>query len=188
MKALVINGHIKFPQISEGKLNKTIFEESIKAFSEKGYEILETTIDNGYGIANEVEKWVNADFILLHFPINWFGMPAKTKTYIDTVLMSGYGKIYAGDGRNNDGKYGTGGLLKSKGMIVNTWNAPKETFGNEGQLFANISMETFAKPFNAALEFIGIQAQPTFAFYDVFKDPKIEEELKTYKEHLEKYI
>ena len=54
MKALVINGHIKFPQISEGKLNKTIFEESIKAFSEKGYEILETTIDNGYDIANEV--------------------------------------------------------------------------------------------------------------------------------------
>jgi modulator of drug activity B len=54
-------------------------------------------------------------------------MPAKTKEYIDTVLMSGYGKIYAGDGRNNGGKYGTGGLLKSRGMIVNIWNAPEET-------------------------------------------------------------
>lgn len=32
------------------------------------------------------------------------------------------------------------------------------------------------------LEFIGIQAKPTFAFYDVFKDQKIEEELKTYKD------
>lgn len=31
-----------------------------------------------------------------------------------------------GDGRNNGGKYGTGGLLKSKGMIVNTGNALKK--------------------------------------------------------------
>ena len=188
MKALVINGHIKWEQIAEGKLNKTIFEESIKTLKEKGYEIAETIIDAGYEIPEEIEKWVNADFILFNFPINWFGMPAKTKAYIDTVLMSGYGKIYVGDGRNNGGNYGTGGLLKSKGMIVNTWNAPAETFGGNGQLFSDISMEEFAKPFSGMLQFIGVSAQPTFAFYDVFKNPNIEEDLKNYREHLGRYI
>lgn len=188
MKALVINGHVRWPQIAEGKLNQTIFEESIVAFREKGYEILETTIDKGYDVPQEVEKWINADFILFHFPINWFGMPAKTKEYIDTVLMSGYGKIYAGDGRNNGGKYGTGGLLKSRGMIVNTWNAPEETFGAPEQLLSDISMEDFTKPFTAALQFLGVEPQPTFAFYDVFKNPDIENDLKKYKEHIKKYI
>ncbi len=67
MKALVINGHVRWPQIAEGKLNQTIFEESIAAFREKGYEILETTIDKGYDVPQEVEKWINADFILFHF-------------------------------------------------------------------------------------------------------------------------
>lgn len=93
MNALIINGHIRLQGISEGKLNETIFEESKKSFLEKGYTIAETFIDKGYEIENEVEKWTNADFILIHFPINWFGMPAKTKMYIDTVLMSGYGKF-----------------------------------------------------------------------------------------------
>jgi modulator of drug activity B len=85
MKALIINGHIKWPQIAEGNLNGTIFEKSKQAFNKKGYEILETVIDNGYEIPNEIEKWVNADVILFHFPINWFGMPAKTKHYIDKL-------------------------------------------------------------------------------------------------------
>lgn len=188
MKALVINGHITFPQISEGKLNRTIFEEGKKTLQEKGYEILETTIEEGYEIPQEVEKWTTADFILFNFPINWFGMPAKTKAYIDTVLMSGYGKIYAGDGRNNGGNYGTGGLLNSKAMIVNTWNAPEETFGNAGQLLEGFTMEDFVKPFTATLQFIGLKPQPTFAFYDVFKNPKIESDLKNYRDHLNQFI
>jgi modulator of drug activity B len=120
MKALIVNGHIRLERIAEGKLNSTIFQESKTIFQKNGYTVSETIIDQGYNIAEEIEKWVNADFILLHFPINWFGMPAKTKDYIDKVLMSGYGKIYAGDGRASGGYYGTGGLLKSKGMIVNT--------------------------------------------------------------------
>lgn len=97
MKALIINGHIKWPQIAEGNLNKTIFEKSKQAFNEKGYETLETVIDNSYEIPKEIEKWVNADVILFHFPINWFGMPAKTKDYIGKVLMSGYGKILSSE-------------------------------------------------------------------------------------------
>ncbi|WP_291890577.1 NAD(P)H-dependent oxidoreductase [Chryseobacterium sp.] len=188
MKALIINGHIKWPQIAEGNLNGTIFKKSKQAFNEKGYEILETVIDNGYEIPQEIEKWVNADVILFHFPINWFGMPAKTKDYIDKVLMSGYGKIYAGDGRNSGGNYGTGGLLKSKGIIVNTWNAPEETFGNEGQLLESFSMEEFTRPFTATLQFVGIQPLPTFAFYDVFKNPNIEQELVSFEEHLKNHI
>jgi len=188
MKAFIINGHIKWPQIAEGTLNNTIFEKTKELFLAKGYEIAETIVDQGYEIPQEIEKWVNADRILFHFPINWFGMPAKTKDYIDKVLMSGYGKIYVGDGRNKGGNYGTGGLLQSKGMVVNTWNAPQETFKQQGQLLENFSMEEFTRPFTATLEFVGIQTLPTFAFYDVFKNPNIENELANYQTHLSNYF
>lgn len=73
-------------------------------------------------------------------------------------------------------------------MIVNTWNAPEETFGNNGQLFENFTMEEFAKPFTATLQFVGISPQPTFAFYDVFKNPNIETELQNFRQHLAKLI
>jgi modulator of drug activity B len=49
-------------------------------------------------------------------------------------------------------------------------------------------MEDFTKPFAAALQFLGVEPQPTFAFYDVFKNPDIENDLKKYKEHITKYI
>lgn len=188
MKAFIINGHIKWPEISEGYLNRTIFQVSKKILEEKGYDILETIIDNSYEISDEIEKWITADLIIFHFPINWFGMPAKTKEYIDKVLMSGYGKIYFGDGRNNGGNYGSGGLLSSKGMIVNTWNAPEEAFGNSGQIFEDYSMEEITKPFTGLFQFLGLQPLPTFAFYDVFKNPKIEEEIRLYENHLGKFV
>lgn len=58
--------------------------------------------------------------------------------------------------------------LQSKGMIVNTWNARKEIFGNSGHLLEDFSMEEFTKPFTAKLQFVGVQPLPTFAFCDVF--------------------
>jgi len=189
MNALIINGHICWPQISEGKLNQRIFEESINVYQSKGYDIFTTQIDSGYEIEEETEKWRNADYILLHFPINWFGYPGKTKEYIDQVLMNGYGRIYAGDGRNNGGNYGTGGLLKAKGMIVNTWNAPKEVFDNPEQLLKGKSMEEFILPFTVNFAFLGIEVQPSFAFYDVFRNGEfIEGEFISYNQHLWQYI
>lgn len=188
MKALIINGHIRWPQIAEGALNRTIFDKTKQLLQAKGYEIDQTVIDAGYEIPTEIKKWVSADIIVFHFPINWFSMPAKTKEYVDKVLMSGYGKIYAGDGRNKGGNYGTGGLLQSKGMIVNTWNAPQETFNNSGQLLQEYTMEEFTRPFTATLEFVGMKSLPTFAFYDVFKNPDIEKELLMYEEHLDKHF
>ncbi|GGG64297.1 hypothetical protein [Epilithonimonas arachidiradicis] len=54
MKALIINGHIKWPQIAEGNLNRIIFEKSKDVFNQNRYEILETVIDNGYEIPQEI--------------------------------------------------------------------------------------------------------------------------------------
>lgn len=67
MNALVINGHTRWPFISEGKLNQIIFEESTKTLSNKGYDFAKTVIENGYDIGQEIQKWLNADFILLHY-------------------------------------------------------------------------------------------------------------------------
>lgn len=185
MNALIINGHINWPQVSEGKLNQRIFEETVSSFQGKGYEVATTKVDAAYDVEEETQKWIAADYILLHFPINWFGYPAKTKEYIDQVWMNGYGRIYAGDGRNNGGNYGTGGLLKAKGMIVNTWNAPKELFDNPRQLLKGKTMEDFILHVTVGLQFVGIEIQPSFAFYDIFKGAEsLQDQFKLYHQHL----
>ena len=189
MKALIINGHIQWENISEGSLNHRIFEETMAFFNEKEIEIVTTTIDKGYQLDKEVEKWVEADYIVFHFPINWFSYPAKTKEYIDSVFMAGYDRLCNGDGRKTGADYGSGGLLSAKGMIVNTWNAPKDVFENNEKFFKGMSMEEVTMHFTANFEFVGISPLPTFAFYDVFS-PTINYEglFQKYKEHLETHM
>lgn len=61
-------------------------------------------------IANEVAKLSQADFLIVHFPLWWFGMPAMLKGWMDRVFV--YGSVYRSTMR-----HGTG-LFRGKKMIA----------------------------------------------------------------------
>ncbi len=191
-KILVINGAPKFAH-SGGEFNKTLTAWTINYFrQQRDTEVKYTDINNGYDPIEEVEKFVWADVIIYHTPIWWFAMPNDFKKYFDEVLTEGHQKgIYFSDGRrsaNPTRNYGTGGLLQGrKYMLTTTWNAPIEAFTLEDEFFHQHSVdEGVMFGFHRMNAFIGLSKLDSFHFYDVMKNPNIEQSEKNYRAHLEK--
>ncbi|HKO76685.1 MAG TPA: hypothetical protein VJU52_05685, partial [Flavobacterium sp.] len=45
---LLINGHLTYPGLSEGKLNKAFYDKAKEFFLSQNFKILETKIEAGY--------------------------------------------------------------------------------------------------------------------------------------------
>ncbi|WP_281614565.1 NAD(P)H-dependent oxidoreductase [Flammeovirga sp. SubArs3] len=189
-KILVINAGQKFMN-NGGTLNNAVADFTINYFKNlEGFDIKYTHIEEGYDIEDEISKMVWADIIIYHTPIWWFSLPFGFKKYLDEVLTSGSGKIYASDGRHRTApklNYGSGGLLKGKKYILTTtWNAPEEAFTTEGEIFQQTNVDNGVMfGFHKMNLFIGLENAFSFHFYDVLKDPKIEDDLKNYQVKLD---
>lgn len=191
-KILVINGASKFAH-SDGELNKTIAGWSVDFFGkDKKYEVKLTNISEGYDVEEEVSKFVWADLIIYHTPIWWFQIPWNFKQYFDEVLTAGHQKgIYFSDGRrsaNPTRNYGRGGLMQgTQYMLVTTWNAPIEAFTIEEEFFHLKSVDDGVMyGFHKMNEFIGMSRIDGVHFYDVMKNPNVEQSKEMYHKHLEK--
>ncbi|MEA3467844.1 MAG: NAD(P)H-dependent oxidoreductase [Thermodesulfobacteriota bacterium] len=183
----LINGHQAW-EISPGKLNQSLIDIAREIFIDKGYEIKYTHIEDDYNVSEEVEKFLGADIIIFQTPVYWMSVPWGFKKYIDEVYMAGYGTMFADDGRiNSDAskKYGSGGLLKGKRyMLSTTWNAPLEAFTDSEQFFEGKGVDGPFWAFHKAQEFVGLEQVPTFACYDVLKNPDIDNDFDRFKSHL----
>ena len=185
----IINAHQKYP-FSEGRLNASLTEKAEKFFTQKGYNIQKTTMEDDYNVSQEIEKFKWADVVFLQTPLNWMGVSWSFKKYIDEVFSTGMmGEMSNGDGRSEDApkkNYGLGGKLKGKYMMSVTANAPKEAFNNPEESFFNgISEDDLLSPMHLNFKWFGFQPLPTFMAYDVMKNPEIEGDFKRFETHLE---
>jgi modulator of drug activity B len=190
-KVLLINTHLTYPNWTEGTLNNSFIQKPKDFFEAKGYEILETKIEDGYNAEEEVEKHLEAAIVILQTPVNWFGAPWIYKKYVDEVFNSGLAskKLLIGDGRTREDvtkQYGTGGLLQGKKfMICATWNAPKEAFGNaEQQLFQGKTTADLFLHISSNYRFCGYDILPDYNCFDIFKSNTIAKDLENYPLHL----
>jgi modulator of drug activity B len=192
-KVLLINTHLTYPNWTEGTLNNSFLQIAKEFFISRSFEVLETTIEDGYKPDEEEKKHLEADIVILQMPVNWFGAPWIYKKYVDEVFNSGlFSKAFlTGDGRTKDDptkQYGTGGNLhEKKFMICATWNAPAEAFDNPAQqlmqgkntadLFLNITSN---------YRFCGYNIMPGYNCFDIFRRSDIAKDLENYPEHLER--
>ena len=190
-RVLIINAHQYVQGIAEGALNKTMVE-AIKTFcTERGCEVAQTTIEAGYSRAEEVEKHLWADVVIVQAPVYWFAAPWIYKKYIDEVFTTGYVQqcFLRDDGRtreNPDKQYGSGGLLQGKRVMLSlTWNAPKEAFGDPNQAqFEGKTVDDVFVGTTASYRFCGMTVLPSFSCFNVQKDPQIEADLERLRAHL----
>ena len=108
----------------------------------------------------------------------WFAAPALLKKYMEDVFQIGVFYVRAPE-------YGRGGhLTDKKYMLSTTWNAPEEAFGNKDKFFDGRSCDEALIGFHLAQKYIGMQQLPSFACYNVVKNPQIE----TFKENLRRHL
>jgi len=97
----------------------------------------------------EQEALVEADVLVLQFPIYWFSAPALLKEWMDVVLQNGFA-------------YGEGGtaLKGKKTMIAASTGAPISAYQPGATHGAKI--EHFLLPFRMTAEFCGMDVGPAF--------------------------
>ena len=188
---LIINSHQFIEGISLGKLNKTMVDIIKEEMEQKGCEVQQTTIEQGYDINAEVQKHAWADLIILQSPVYWFGMPWIYKKYADEVFTEGFVQqsLLTDDGRTREDpskQYGTGGKMQGKKYMLSlTWNAPREAFGDRNQtLFAGKTVDDVFISNTANYKFCGAEILPSFSSHDVVKQPDIVGDIARLREHL----
>lgn len=191
MNTLLINAHLPYPGWTEGKLNASAQAVARAFFVERGASVAETHVASGYDAAQEERKFLAADAIIVQMPVNWFSAPWIWKKYVDEVFNVGLhnGTFLTGDGRtrNDPSKpYGSGGLMAPRRVLVcSTWNAPHEAFDAPANpVFRGLSLDTALAEITAPFRFCGFEVLPGFAFFDIFKNPNIADDLTAYRAHL----
>ncbi|EAI3920273.1 NAD(P)H-dependent oxidoreductase [Campylobacter upsaliensis] len=190
MQALLINGSKKFGNDGT-RLNATLQSVAKEELESKGYKVLETIIDKGYKVEEELKKIKDSHLIIYQMPAWWMGEPWIVKKYIDEVYLNGVSILFANDGRSRAGeslKYGSGGLARDKRVMLSvTWNAPKEAFAESNGFFEGVGVEGVYLHLRKAHEFCGMEWLPIFMCNDVVKNPQVERYITKYREHIRTY-
>ena len=107
-------------------------------------------------LAAEIARVREADAILLHFPLWWFGFPAILKGWVDRVFAMG---VAYGPGLS----HATGPLRGRRAMLTITTGSPESTFTTTG---ANGDLQALLFPIHyGILHFAGIDVIPPFVAY-----------------------
>lgn len=189
MNILILNGHQPY-SFSEGRLTATLIGEAEKILLAKGHKVRHSNVLD-YDVQTETEKHQWADAVIVQFPSNWMGLPWSAKKYMDDVFTAGMMGIFCqSDGRssqNPTANYGTGGLMGDKKYMLSvTFNAPRQAFDSPNEyLFQGKSLDDLLLPVHATYRFFAMQKLPTFACFDVVKNPRIEQDLLAWKKHVE---
>lgn len=130
----------------------SFIDESGHAFSRAGQ-----TPD----VEAEQRKILNADAVILHFPLWWFGLPAIMKGWIDRVWA--FGLAYGYRGAGNTYRYGEGGFAGKRALLAVSVGGPQEDYSPRG---INGPLDQLLFPVtHGTLFFAGMQVLPTFAVY-----------------------
>lgn len=189
----VINAHEEY-EFSKGELNRSLTEMALQHLAAGGYETRTTTMKDDWEIDAEIEKHQWADAILLQTPVNWMGMPWSFKKYMDFVYSYGMdGRLCAGDGRTREdasAQYGSGGTLTgTKYMLSLTFNAPRDAFNDDSQVFfEGKSPDDLLWPMHLNFRFFDMDPLPTFSAHDVMKNPDVESDFARFRAHLAEHF
>lgn len=189
---LLLNLHQKYEGFANGNLTHDLLNEAKKFFTANGYDVRETSIEEGYDVAEELEKFKWADIFFVQSPVYWMGLPWLAKKYVDEVFTGGNNTVtYVSDGRSRDDaskKYGSGGLMQDKKYMLSfTYNCPTSEFNNPEGFFEGMSVDQANIALHKLFQFCGAQPLQSYSVHDVYKsDFNLEDSLKELNQTLAK--
>ena len=83
-------------------------------------------------IRAEQEKLLWADTLVVQFPLWWFGMPAILKGWFDRLFVQGFAQGVLDPVTGRARRYGDGGLVGRRALVITTVGANAATTGPRG--------------------------------------------------------
>lgn len=173
-----------------GNLNASFVERATRSLSDMGHTVRMSASAADYDVDAEIENHRWADTVIMQFPVNWMGAPWSFKKYMDEIYTAGMdGRLCNGDGRTEEApkkNYGMGGNLTSTTYMLScTLNSPSEAFDDPTEpFFAGISLDDLLAPVHLNAKFFDMTPLPTFAAYDVMKNPEIDRDFERFDAHI----
>lgn len=191
--ALIINGYHPHPD-TDGGLSALLVERAASILRNKGYTVAETRPPEGWDVETEIDKHIGADLVFLQSPVYWMGVSWSFQKYMDEVYSAGMNaSMSRGDGRSRRDPdsaltYGMGGKLNGRYLLSLTFNAPRAAFDNPSQpFFKGRGVDDMFWPMHLNFRFFGLSPLPTFAIFDVHKNPDFETDLARFDAHLDSH-
>jgi len=167
---------MKFKAVADGedfleRRDKTVLKRQLE---EKAGAELGTL---SHDIVEEQRKLLEADLVILQFPLWWFSVPAILKGWVDRVMTMGF--AYGG------GKwYDQGGLKGRRAMLSLTTGGPEAGYSDTG---INGAMDRILYPIqHGILFFCGMEVLPPFVAWGPAhqSDEGRQKTLEAYRQHL----
>jgi len=164
---------------AKGGLNADLFSTSSDLFLAKHTILTSDIADGKWNITREIDKLKQADLIIYHFPVWWFGVPSILKRYFDEVLVHKETFVMT------DG-YGEGGqLVGKKFMLVVTSNMKKSDLGTSVLLKEYSNIDEILTQVILTNKYIGIQEQLTTFHADDVIQGDVTNVIDSYRSHLQ---
>lgn len=138
---LIVSGHT---HLNDSFANKLILEKLKEELPDSVQTLLDSEYpDYTFDIKTEQQKLMNADIIVLQFPLFWYSAPSILRKWMEDVFVHGF----------SHGSKGTS--LHGKKLILSfTSGAPEEMY-QEGGL-QNYPIEAFLPPFKQFANLCGM--------------------------------
>ncbi|MGI0119785.1 NAD(P)H-dependent oxidoreductase [Zooshikella sp. RANM57] len=180
LKVLIING-AEQRKMAPSKFNESMIKTAKNLLTSYS-KVRLSSVANHYDIKEEQEKILWADIIIFQFPVYWFNVSSTLKKYFDDVYEYG---LFFGPSE----PYGKGGYLTDKHyMLSTTWNAPIEAFSYSKGLFSKKQPDDLLLAIHTTQQYVGMQPLPSFAAFDIVKQPNFSHWQKQWQKHLTQYI
>lgn len=139
---LIVSGHT---DLNESVANKKILEELSRELPYAQIDYLsELYPDFKIDVSQEQQKLLDADVIVLQYPMFWYSMPSLLERWMEETFRHGFSH-----GSN-------GNKLKSKKLIVSlTTGAPEEAYTKGGT--SEPTIEEFLNPIKACCKLCGME-------------------------------
>lgn len=134
-------------------------------------------------IRAEQEKIARADTLVFQFPLWWFGPPAILKGWFDRILVQGFA-FGLRDPEGQVRRYGDGGLVGKRGLVVTSVGARESAFGPRG-IHGQVD-EVLFPVLHGVMWYTGVAAVPPMVVYGA--DRATETEAAAYGQELRRRL
>ncbi len=110
-------------------------------------------------IVQELQPVLDAELLLLVFPVFWFSMPAMLKGWVDRVFLSG--RLYGGRR-----VYDRGGMAGRRAMVLTALGGREHMFG-EGAIHGELAMGMLRHVMQGTLGYVGYAVHEPYVAYHV---------------------
>lgn len=187
MRVFVINAGVKRPDGSGGWLNAEMTRMAKEAFERRKIESIITDLNEKWDLEKEVEKVLGSDLLLVQTPIWAMSTPWQYTKWQDIVLTDP--RVCGTDGRTR--KVQTSFTVRRfsyEKALLDKYNMERSR-GRRVQtrtILCARGLEGVLMPLHKQFQYMGIKPlAPSFAIFDVYKNPTVESDLLRWKSTLE---